>query len=107
MTNAPGFHFNEREERMGGSAKKVASSFDINRDFPYNSDPADCMNTIAGRTLYKLFAENLFVSSITFHGGTNSITYPWGSNNRISKTNPSKGAEAPDHVALDVLGSIL
>jgi hypothetical protein len=36
MTNAPGFHYNEREERMGGSAVKVASSFDINRDFPYN-----------------------------------------------------------------------
>ena len=57
--------------------------------------------------MYKLFAENVFVSSITFHGGTNSITYPWGSNNHLSGSNPSKGAEAPDHVALDTLVKIL
>lgn len=65
------------------------------------------MNSIAGRVVYKLFAENVFVSSITFHGGTNSITYPWGSNNHISTADKSKGAEAPDHVALDTLGDIL
>ena len=57
--------------------------------------------------MYKLFSDNLFVSSITFHGGTNSITYPWGSNNHLSVSNPAKGAEAPDHVALDTLGRIL
>ena len=48
MTNAPGFFYNEREERMAGDALKVsfnerdcyflqsAISIDINRDFPYN-----------------------------------------------------------------------
>lgn len=82
MTNAPGFFRNMREEPMAGSAISFGS-FDINRDFPYNQDPSMCMNTIAGRVLYRLFVENLFVSSITFHGGTNSITYPWGSNNHL------------------------
>ena len=59
------------------------------------------MQTLAGRTVFRIFAENLIVSSITFHGGTNSITYPWGSNNHISTINRRKGAEAPDHTALD------
>jgi hypothetical protein len=63
------------------------------------------MNTIAARVLYRLFAENLFVSSITFHGGTNSITYPWGSNNHLDKR--FYGAEAPDFVALKSLGEAM
>jgi hypothetical protein len=63
------------------------------------------MNTIAARVLYRLFAENLFVSSITFHGGTNSITYPWGSNNHLDKR--FSGAEAPDFVALKSLGEAM
>ena len=63
------------------------------------------MNTIAGRVLYRLFAENLFVTSITFHGGTNSITYPWGSNNHLTKS--GHGAEAPDFIALRSLGEAM
>jgi hypothetical protein len=102
MTNAPGFFNNMREEPMANAGLSFSSSVDINRDFPYNQDPSMCMNTIAGRVLYRLFAENLFVTSITFHGGTNSITYPWGSNNHLDKY--GNGAEAPDFVALKSLG---
>jgi predicted deacylase len=36
MTNAPGFRFDEREERMAGEGLLTRSSVDINRDFPYN-----------------------------------------------------------------------
>ena len=36
MTNAPGFHYKMREEKMAGSGLNFASSVDINRDFPYN-----------------------------------------------------------------------
>ena len=61
------------------------------------------MNTKAGRTIYSLFASNLFVTAITFHGGTNSITYPWGSNNHRGKIR-GVTAEAPDNVALNRLG---
>jgi len=36
MTNAPGFKYNEREERMAGIGADFSRSIDINRDFPYN-----------------------------------------------------------------------
>ena len=65
------------------------------------------MQSIASRVVYRLFADNLFVSSITFHGGTNSITYPWGSNNHLSKIQINTGNEAPDHIALDTLAEVL
>lgn len=38
MTNAPGFNFNQREERMAGVGLNYAKSVDINRDFPYNNN---------------------------------------------------------------------
>ena len=37
-----------------------------------------CLNTVVGRTLYRLFVENLFVTAITFDYGESSIAYPWG-----------------------------
>jgi len=61
------------------------------------------MLTKAGRTVYSLFASNLFVTAITFHGGTNSITYPWGSNNHVGELS-GMTAEAPDNIALNRLG---
>ena len=84
-------------------------SFDPNRDFPYNNSPSNCLNTMAGRTVYKLMVDNLFVTSITFHGGTNVIGYPWGSNNHVYERVGYKytANEAPDHVALDQLGQAM
>jgi predicted deacylase len=96
MTNPYGFYKRERGELVNGKL------YDINRDFPYNSKPSDCMNTIAGRVIYKLFQDNLFVSTITFHGGTTVISYCWGSQNHL--TPQGNAAEAPDHVAFDLLG---
>ena len=63
------------------------------------------MNTVVGRTLYRLFAENLFVSAITIHGGANVIAYNWGSNNHLKGKNV--GAEAPDHQAMHLLGQAM
>ena len=95
MTNAVGYYHNEREERINQDhgafksnpnrvkAKRVPESMDINRDFPYNiRSDMECLNTIAGRVIHEIFARNLIVSAITFHGGTNVIGYPWGSFNR-------------------------
>ena len=66
------------------------------------------MNTVAGRVVYKLMVQNLFVSAITFHGGINVIGYPWGSNNHIlSRGRQYLAMEAPDHVALDLLGQTM
>jgi hypothetical protein len=101
MTNSVGYAYNRREEKQG------YKSWDINRDFPYNvknKNEPQCMNTLAGRTLYKLFTENLFVTSITFHGGVSSISYPWGSYNHLGSLREAGKrltAEAPDHVAFD------
>lgn len=63
------------------------------------------MNTVAARTIYRLFAENLFVSAITFHGGDNVIAYCWGSNNHA--ITQSIANEAPDHKALHALGQTM
>jgi hypothetical protein len=60
------------------------------------------MNTIGARVIYKLFRDNLFVSAITFHSGTNVISYPWGSNNHLIGS--FSAAEAPDNIALDTMG---
>jgi hypothetical protein len=40
------------------------------------------LNTIAGRVIYKLYTENNFAASLTFHGGDNVIGYPWGAFSR-------------------------
>jgi hypothetical protein len=93
MTNAVGYYYYEREERInlesqdyienGPNRKRNHKSYDINRDFPYNIGSDMCLNTIAGRVVHQLFVENLFVSALTFHGGTNVIGYPWGAFNRV------------------------
>jgi hypothetical protein len=100
MTNAVGYARNKRNE----------GRFDVNRDFPYNQHPHKCMKTTAGRTIYKLFSDNLFVTSITFHGGANSISYPWGSFNHMGGYGvggSKSGAEAPDFRAFRSLGLVM
>lgn len=58
------------------------------RDFPYSNDVEGCLNTVAARTIYRLFADNLFVTALTFHGGfKTAITYPWASNH-VGKDTP-------------------
>jgi len=65
MTNAVGYHYNEREERINHDhsafklntnrvkSKQIPPSMDINRDFPYNiRSEMDCLNTIAGRVIH-------------------------------------------------------
>ena len=105
MTNAIGFYENKREEKTVTLYGSRVSSHDPNRDFPYNNQASRCMNTVVGRTVYRLFVENLFVSAITFHGGTNVVSYCWGSlNHMLDRT---RAAEAPDHTALHLLGSAM
>ena len=106
MTNSYGFAHDQREELTVLASNNSKRNFDPNRDFPYNNRPEQCLNTVAGRTIYKLMVENLFVTAITFHGGINVIGYPWGSNNHILERRGRAyvANEAPDHQALDVLG---
>lgn len=58
---------------MGGISR------DPNRDFPYDHDSStEAFQTSTGQIIDKIFRENLIVGCLTFHGGDNSISYPWG-----------------------------
>jgi hypothetical protein len=47
----------------------------------------------------------MFVTAITFHGGTNVIGYPWGSYNRVERRGANYySKEAPDFNALENIG---
>lgn len=90
---------------------RIPKTVDINRDFPYNqAKESDCLNTIAGRIIYELFLENLFVSALTFHSGCTSIGYPWGSYNHMKDADNINGAastESPDYFAFQRIGEIM
>ena len=117
MTNAVGYYYNEREERINKDIKeykdntnrkesRYETSFDINRDFPYNIESSEgCLNTIAGRVVHELYTTNLFVSSLTFHGGTNVVGYPWGSYNHVDPDGFGYiSRESPDLNAFEQVG---
>jgi predicted deacylase len=90
MTNAVGYFYHEREERLSMSAARHygVKSVDINRDFPYNTDK--CLNSIAARVVYKILTSHEIISTLTFHGGCNVIGYPWGSYNHSYKLGGKK-----------------
>lgn len=69
--NAEAFAARQREEKV--DIFKV----DPNRDFPYDNLEG-CLRTPTSILLDRLFRNNMFVGVLTFHGGANSITYPWG-----------------------------
>ena len=67
--NALGYDRNQREE----------VDIDPNRDFPFDVlDETQCMQTIAGRTINELFRIHMFQIALTFHGGTEVVSYEWG-----------------------------
>lgn len=75
MVNPYGYYYNYREEK----------SLDINRDFNYNVEYGkdDCFQTKGGKALASLYKFYLIQSGITFHGGTNVLSWPWGSKNHL------------------------
>uniref|UniRef100_A0A7S1XVN0 Peptidase M14 domain-containing protein n=1 Tax=Phaeomonas parva TaxID=124430 RepID=A0A7S1XVN0_9STRA len=87
MTNALGYYLNTREE----------NGVDPNRDFPYDYPEGHrCMRSITARSLNEIFRDHIFQLSLTFHSGTESIGYEWGSNNHGSghDTSPDDVAQA-------------
>lgn len=101
MTNAVGYFRNQREELIDSneSESKYIKSFDINRDFPFNQDePYNCLNTIGARIVYKIYTQNNIQGTLTFHGGDNNISYPWGAPSRSHMVKGvEKGYTAPDY----------
>ena len=63
-------------------------NIDINRDFPYMVKNTECMRTIGARVVNELFISHLFSLSLTLHGGTESLTYPFGSPNHLLESKP-------------------
>lgn len=94
--NVNGFDRLVREESLGGR------SYDPNRDFPYDlKRRSRCFKTTTAMIIDAIFRENMIVGCLTFHGGGNSITYPWG--NFAHKNKPKTG----DHVAFAQVAKIL
>ena len=77
--------------------RRLEQLIDVNRDFPfdYAKGPYLCLRSETSRAIQKLFSHNLFVATITFHGGGRSISYEWGDyyNHKIK-------ARAPDYYAM-------
>ena len=70
LTNPLGYALGERGE-LGR---------DPNRDFPYDQSPEECLDTVSARVVHRIFHHYGHIEAgITFHGGEQSITYPWGS----------------------------
>ena len=72
LTNPLGYALGERGE-LG---------VDPNRDFPYDQSPEECLESVSARVVHRIFHHyGNIEAGITFHGGEQSITYPWGSTN--------------------------
>lgn len=93
MTNAVGYFRNERSELQTLGPGSQPLSIDPNRDFAFDQDPRNCMQTVAARALNELFRVHLFRVTITFHGGTNALGYEWGD---MSHCDGPKCQPAPD-----------
>lgn len=73
FANPSGFDRIERNEI------EELDEVDPNRDFPYNIDEKfGCLNTYTAKVIDKIFQTNMIIGAISFHGGFNTIAYPWG-----------------------------
>ena len=97
MVNVAGFERLEREEPMPGGG-----SSDPNRDFPFDAGTSGrCLRTTTARILLRIFAEFEVVGTLTYHGGDNSVSYPWG--NFAHEAQP----RSPDHRGFAAVAEIL
>ena len=76
---------------------RMETFIDVNRDFPFDlmQPPYLCLQSETARALQILYNHNIFVATITFHAGMQSISYEWG-----DFYNKKKSAFAPDHYAM-------
>lgn len=101
ISNPTGFFQKTREERQ------IDISYDPNRDFAYNVKDDRCMLTATGIVISHIYNKYLIQAAISFHGGDNSITYPWGGYNHIISTFPYVGNKCPDHNAFYEIAQVL
>lgn len=94
ITNVLGFALRERGE----------NGRDPNRDFPFDQEDgvsSSCLETVTARLVHRIFYHyRRIVAGITFHGGDQSISYPWGSKSH-------EGDAALDQPALHLIAKEL
>ena len=96
MSNVNGFFHTKREETSNENI-----SYDPNRDFPFNLlKNQECFRTSTALLLDAIFRNHLIVGCLTFHGGDNSITYPWGDFSHKSQS------ESGDNVAFKSVSNL-
>lgn len=89
--NAIGYFKNECRE--GG--------IDPNRDFAFDREDQDCMNTITARAINEIWRDHMFQLALTFHSGVRMIGYMWGDiTNGDNFTSPDQYAQASIAAAL-------
>lgn len=94
MTNPYGYYVNEREELLVYNEDQIIKTInnerksykDINRDFPYLVKPEECMQTIGARVVNEIFIKYSPVLSLSLHGGSESLTYPYGTPNHLKNS---------------------
>lgn len=112
MTNSYGYYHKIREENLNGKL------LDPNREFPYFAElnnnklsqelNNECLMTIASKTVNRLSLDNMFITGVSFHGGTSVIGYPWGNFKHIFYYNGKAiSTEAPDNKAFILISELL
>ena len=71
---------------------KEEHGIDPNRDFPYDKPADNCFKTNISRAFNEALQSHLVASAITFHGGDNSITYPYGNFPHLKERSPDEYA---------------
>lgn len=99
VTNPVGYYHGERGERQMPYGN--SSQLDPNRDFGFNQNPKRCLQTVAARAINELFRIHLFRILITFHGGTNVVSYEWGDKSHCEERVCDP---APDEEIMNALG---
>lgn len=96
MPNPQGYYLFNRGEKVHGEEQ------DPNRDFGYFVQPNQCMQTTTAQAIYEILSHRIVVLSITFHGGTRAVGYPWGAPNHMEG---GLSSEAPDKIAAHSIGN--
>ena len=111
MVNAYGYYHKKRDDLIYIKSKGTFQNEDPNRDFPYYNSKdkiKNCMNTLSARTINEIFNEFIISGCITFHGGDNVLSYPWGNYVHIKKENSLRiSTESPDFNAFKNIGKIM
>ena len=82
MSNPYGYFSSNREELLP-SENGEQEFRDINRDFPYLKEKTQCMQTVGARVINEIFIHHMIQLALSLHGGTESLTYPYGTPNHI------------------------